>query len=179
MPSIHRSESPSLRPFAPPELPGFAATMDALTPVPPVVQNHTGPSDPGLSGYRAVPSDHSFPKHLVLPPSSRSDFNSGAYRHLLAKAFPCGTNRRWASPRIRRLATTPGRNGFVSYGLVVRIRLLSTPPCDDAVTFHYEVRTGPRPGLAPGQHGTLPDARVPAFAGMTDRGCSRLRGNDN
>ena len=48
VPSIHRSESPSLRPFAPPELPGFNATMDALTPVRSAGQRPTARSNGSL-----------------------------------------------------------------------------------------------------------------------------------
>lgn len=42
-----------------------------------------------------------------------------------------------ASPFPSRLATTPGRIGFVSYGPPLRLRLLPTSPHGDAVTFDY------------------------------------------
>jgi hypothetical protein len=43
-----------------------------------------------------------------------------------------------ASPFGSRLAEISGRNGFVSYGLVVHLLLLPTPPRDDAVTVGYK-----------------------------------------
>jgi hypothetical protein len=45
--------------------------------------------------------------------------------------------RVWVSPFIRRLTERTGRNGFVSYGLLIHLLLLSTPPCGDAVTVSY------------------------------------------
>ena len=46
----------------------------------------------------------------------------------------------WTSPLPRRLVNASGRIEFISflfYGLVVRFRLPSTPPLDDAVAFSY------------------------------------------
>jgi hypothetical protein len=43
----------------------------------------------------------------------------------------------WASPLASRLAVRTGRNGFVSYGLLIHLLLLPTPPYGDAVTFGY------------------------------------------
>ena len=42
-----------------------------------------------------------------------------------------------ASPRMSRLADPPRQTGLSSYGLPVRLRLLSTPPHSDAVTFDF------------------------------------------
>jgi hypothetical protein len=45
--------------------------------------------------------------------------------------------RVWVSPFIGRLTERTGRNGFVSYGLLIHLLLLSTPPRGDAVTVSY------------------------------------------
>ena len=55
-----------------------------------------------------------------------------------------------------------------SYGLHVRLRLLSTPHHDDAVTFGYRERASPGGGLSPPRSRLLPGARMPAYAGMTN-----------
>ena len=108
-----------LRPLAPPALPGFKATMDALTPEPPAIRSCC-PPDPvegmygsyhrlegplkvcgsGLPASRDRSSEHSVPNHLTVPavalthsPSARQAFR--------------------ASPRERGLADRPCRNGFV------------------------------------------------------------------
>ena len=61
---------------------------------------------------------------------------SRCHVRLVERAFPkCGS---WASPLASRLATASGRIKFVSCGLVIRLRLLSTRPRGHAVTFDYE-----------------------------------------
>ena len=73
------------------------------------------------------PSNHTASNH---PMPSR------CHVRLVERAFPkCGS---WASPVASRLATASGRIEFVSCGLVVRLRLLSTLPRGNAVTFDYE-----------------------------------------
>src|SRR6266699_47095 len=63
------STSTSLRPFAPPALPGFFATMDALTPerrlfVPILTSNEHRPSSAQVSLLHVIePSDHSISNH--------------------------------------------------------------------------------------------------------------------
>ncbi len=52
------------------------------------------------------------------------------------------------------------------YGLHIRLRLLSTPPRGDAVTFGYRERASPGGGLSPPRSRLLPGARIPAFVGM-------------
>jgi hypothetical protein len=54
---------------------------------------------------------------------------------------PVGRIVTWASPFTRRLATATGRIEFVTYGPVVHLRMLSTPPRGDAVTFGYNAQT--------------------------------------
>jgi len=102
-----------LRPLARPALPGFIATMGALTPEQPALRRpltlawrrrssheHRLDIGSGLPALRDGPSEHSVPNHLTAPavalthnPSARQAF--------------------WASPRMRRLAGRPCRNGFV------------------------------------------------------------------
>ena len=116
---LGHSTSIFLRPLAPPALPGFRATMDALTPEPPAIRPCC-PPDPvggmcgsyhrlegpikvrssGLPASRDRSSKHSVPNHLSVPavalthnPSARQAFR--------------------ASPQMRRLADRTGRNGFV------------------------------------------------------------------
>jgi len=92
-------------------------------------------------------SDHSVSNHL---PSSRrvsGVFLRQAYRTTLAWLPRCrGPSVYWASPVSSRLATTVGRSEFIvgtSYGLIVHLQLLSTPPRGDAVTFGYRVPEHP------------------------------------
>ena len=102
-----------LRPLARPALPGFTATMGALTPEQAALRRplplakrrrstheHRLEICSGLPALRDRPSEHSIPNHLTAPavalthnPSARQAF--------------------WASPRMRRLAGRPCRNGFV------------------------------------------------------------------
>ena len=103
-----------LHPFAPPELPGFFATMDALTPARPALRPHsramnTGLCRAGLPVSRVWPSEHSAPNHLAR---SWSRFNT---QPLSGSGFQRRSGRRWfwASLLSSKLATRPGRNGFV------------------------------------------------------------------
>ena len=108
-----------LRPLALPALPGFIATMDALTAVPPAIRALCPPDpvagmygshhrlegpvkvrDSALPASRDGSSEHSVPNHRTGPavalthnPSARQAFR--------------------ASPRMRRLTDRTGRNGFV------------------------------------------------------------------
>jgi hypothetical protein len=123
-----------LRPFAPPALPGFIATMDALTParrlfVPALRHMNTSCTRAGLPASRVWPSEHSVPNHLARPrhrfdtqPFSVTDFRLTSVR---------------VSPFPSRLTARPGRIGFVAYGLLVHLPLLSTTPRGVAVTFGY------------------------------------------
>ena len=100
-----------LRPLARPALPGFTATMGALTPEQaalrrpmPLAKRRRSTHEHRLEIGSGLPalrdSEHSIPNHLTAPavalthnPSARQAF--------------------WASPRMRRLAGRPCRNGFV------------------------------------------------------------------
>ena len=61
----------------------------------------------------------------------------------------------------------PAETDSSSYGLLVRFRLLSTPPRGDAVTFSYMCSDSTWHGFAPCRQSVLTDARSPAFAGRT------------
>jgi len=66
----------------------------------------------------------------------------------------------WTSPCGRWLVTTTGRIEFtLHYRPRIRFQLLSTPPCDDAVTFSYRVQVSPEQGLPPCRYLALTGAR--------------------
>ena len=62
---------------------------------------------------------------------------------------PSASNDFQASPYPGRLAVQLRRIGFVSYGLLLRLLLLPTPPHGDAVTLDYARRDFVRQGLSP------------------------------
>ena len=55
----------------------------------------------------------------------------------------------------------PAETGSSSYGPTVRLRLLPTPPRDDAVTFSFRERASPGKGLAPLGPRLVPGALAP------------------
>ena len=57
-------------------------------------------------------------------------------------------------------------SGSSSYGLLVRLRLLPTPPRGDAVTFGYTCCDYTWHGLSPCRQSVLTDALIPAKAGI-------------
>jgi hypothetical protein len=108
-----------LRPFAPSALPGFFATMDALTParrlfVPALRHMNTSWSRAGLPALRVWSSEHSIPNHLARP------------RHRFSTQPLSVTGFRRCRSGLRlfasRLAARPGRIGFVS------LRTARSPP---------------------------------------------------
>ncbi len=98
---------------------------------------------------------HSVPNH----PVSLSDGDSPSLRN-----YSVPTPRSWLRLQLADSPTTPGRNGFVSYGLVDHFPLLSTLPRGNAVMFGFgpgEVRRGIPTSLVLRTHvrtstGTLP-----------------------
>jgi hypothetical protein len=147
-----------LRPFAPPALPGFVATMDALTPAGAGLGGFwpIGPSCHRQVSLRHVvePSDRSVSNHPWPP----SEFGLLALRGLprVTDRFqpgtptPVGSERQlgFAFSQQARRGHRPNRV-WLPYGPVVRLRLLPTPSRDDAVTFGYKVQTEPWQGLPP------------------------------
>src|SRR5258708_39763661 len=91
-----------------------------------------------------------------------SGFLSPAYRRSLLVGSASSLAGISASLGLRLfLAGSPRRQAesrSSSYGRVVHLPLLSTPPHGDAVTFGYEVQTKPRRGLAPRRYRTLASA---------------------
>src|SRR5512138_2253671 len=86
------------------------------------------------------PSDRSVSNHPPLSSELGLLMLRGVPRGHASRATPlAGPPASWASPFTRRLATTTGRIEFVSYGPVLRLRLLPTSSCDDAVTVGYNV----------------------------------------
>ena len=181
---LHRSTF--LPPLAPRALPRFLATMEALTPARPVLrlllQNERRPFTGQVSlVHMAQASTHSVTKHLT-PPSTASllpdqrDGLPGPFRFRAIRSGSRGFSQPGASLRSRsglRLESAgSSRRAAEScslhcYGLRVRLRLLSTPPRGDAVTFGYRERASPGGGLSPPNSRLLPGARIPASAGMT------------
>ncbi len=86
------------------------------------------PRPAGLSAYSALPSEHPIPKHVMRL--------NVAFAVTSARSI--GARR---APRLRHvIAGSPlhtAESGSSSYRLLFRLRLLSTPPHDDAVTFGY------------------------------------------
>ena len=127
--SVH-STSTFLRPFAPPELPGFHATMDALTPARRALRTgrfrtfrnpaHERPPR-GRTGLPASQHRIFRPFHLQPPlviPAADLVLRYGAYRrktasHSLHSLSRVSLDVTWASPFPSRLATTTGRIEFV------------------------------------------------------------------
>ena len=143
--------------------PHRCGTMKALTPAPFTYGT-------GLPTYLATSSCRSVSNHVDCPVI--------AYHH----ASVTGEFR--TSPCMSRLVAAPRRMSSSSYGLTVRLRLLSTSPRDDAVTFGFGVLAVSdtdfhRADVAPHRRthtgesryrSSLPSARhpwMPAGAGMT------------
>ena len=119
IPSCVVHSSTFLRPFAPPELPGFVATMDSLTPERPVLRAHRRTVNavlnrPGLLASWIKPSDHSVSNH---PPSPLEpglvSVQSLPRESTLWWVAPRRAQASWASPIGSRLAATTGRIEFV------------------------------------------------------------------
>ena len=140
-----------LHPFAPRALPRFFATMGALTPDRGVLRTHTRgnelPTCPGQVSLlnTARPSMHSVSKHLSRPaiasllPTQRDRLPGSLF-----SVSRSGLRLESAGSSLRSAESSSS-----SYGLHVRLRLLSTPPHGDAVTFGYREWAPPARGLAP------------------------------
>ena len=110
-----------LRPFAPPELPGFVATMNALTPERRYSRNRARVDRPVRSGllvscFRL--SGHSVSNHPLSSSKfglvSLRDLPSNRIRHPTHPLGRVPHDVNWASPLASRLTTTTGRIEFVS-----------------------------------------------------------------
>jgi hypothetical protein len=173
----HRSHASTfLRPFAPRALPRFYATMDALTPargaLRTLIRGNEHPPWPGQVSllHMTRTSMHSVTKHLTRPviayvlPAQRDRLPGSALMGSPGRSRS-GLRLESAGSSLRTAESCSS-----SYGLHVRLRLLSTPPRGDAVTFDYRERASPGRGLAPLRSRLLAGARIPAFAGMTNAG---------
>jgi hypothetical protein len=138
-----------LHPLAPPALPGFIATMSALTPARGCACGlldlaHIPCSTPrrslhftGLT-FRALrlQSPHRSPDRFVTCPVSVGGF---PFITGLGFTFPSHGSSPWAgsgSP------VGTAESSLCDYGWPVRLALLPTPPHDDAVTVGYRTETG-------------------------------------
>ena len=142
-----------LHPFAPPELPGFCATMGALTPGRPALRltrEHRLDRRPGLpaSCHRAFRSFRLQPPAVV--PTRFWGFWRRAYRTTgtWSPVFRPVRQLGFAIEEQARHDSRPNRVHW-RYGLIVHLRLLSTPPRGDAVTFGYGVPEHPGRDLHP------------------------------
>jgi len=110
-----------LHPFAPPALPGFHATMSALTPAGQPYRDRPARAVRSASRYPCF-MPHTFRPFCRQPPfvvrRAWSGFVTPAYRRTLPEGKrlthswdPCVI---WASPFASRLATTTGRIAFVT-----------------------------------------------------------------
>jgi len=160
--------STSLRPFTPQALPCFHATIDALTPIRPVLrlsmQNERRPYNGQVSlVHMTRTSLHSVTKHLTRPitafrcPPSVLDFQAWRDHPSLSRS---GLRLESESSSLR----TAESCSQYCYGLHVRLRLLPTPPRGDAVTVGYRERASPGGGLSPPCSRLLPGARIPGQA---------------
>jgi hypothetical protein len=136
--------STSLPPFAPPELPGFDATLGALTPGRSALRlshEHRLDRRPGLP-VLCQRTFRSF--RLQSPPVVPTPFwgfSRRAYRTTGLVVAPFREPVRHLGFALDRRAHHDSRPNRVHlrYGLIVHLRLLSTPPRGDAVTFGYGV----------------------------------------
>jgi hypothetical protein len=114
------------------------------------------------------PSLHSVTKHLVRPviasmlPAQRDRLPDDRSDGFALSVIRSGLRLKSAGS-----SQHTAESCFSSYGLLVRLRLLPTPPHGDAVTFGYREGASPARGLAPLSLRLLAGARIPAFAGMT------------
>jgi len=115
-----------LRPFAPPALPGFHATMDALTPRRPALRILIRDNE-----HRPVPSRspcfmrQTFPPFRLQPPVAASETWFGFLSELTARSADRIPRDHGVLgfPLARRLAATTGRIEFV-----IILRTSSSPP---------------------------------------------------
>ena len=115
---------------------------------------------PASSLLWARPSLHSVTKHLTRPATaSPLPAQRGRLPGLLSRS---GLRLLSAGSSLRAAESCS-----LSYGLQVRLRLLSTSHHNNAVTFGYRDRASPGGGLSPPRSRLLPGARIPASAGMT------------
>jgi hypothetical protein len=166
-----RQVSTFLRPFAPQALPRFSATTGALTPARLALRTqwkrneHQPFSEQVSLVHSALTSMHSVPNHLTRPSIPFVLPTQGDRLLTLHSYVPRLVN---FSNRLRLSlegsSLRPAESVLLSYGLRVRLRLLSTPPRGDAVTFGYRERASPGRGLAP-----LCVHQLPGALGATGR----------
>jgi len=175
-PSTRNSRTSAfLHPFAPQALPCFFTNMGALTPARLALRtlwkrNEHQPFSGQVSLLNTVqPSLHSVTKHLVRPvvafvlPTQRDRLPVGCSNGFALSVIRSGLRLESAGS-----SQHTAESCFSSYGLQVRLRLLSTPPHGDAVTFGYRERASPggdfHPLIAPARRRTDSGLKI---AGMT------------
>jgi hypothetical protein len=122
-----------LHPFAPPALPGFVATMGALTPGRPSLRilmrdNELRPGiHPGLLVSCIEPSRRSISNHLLPPPRPDLVLTRSLPRGLPTTSLTRDQSVIWASPLGCRLATN-NRPNRVRYPMDRRFTSSCSPP---------------------------------------------------
>ena len=136
-----------LHPFAPPALPGFLATMGALTPGRSALRilirdNELRPGiRPGLLVSCIKPSHRSASNHLLPSPGSGLVLTRSVPRGLPTASLSRDQGVIRASPSLEGWPRQPAESSSSSCGPAVHLQLLSTPSHEDAVTFGYNVQT--------------------------------------
>ena len=162
LPRFPLSPSTFLRPFAPDPLQTLLSSYGRSDSCPP---RSWTLSLIACSTYGQGSLIHAPGLPTILSPTTCGRSVSPRYatfRRIESRSLPYGSSP-YGNSRLRHsLATSPhlaGRIEFLSYGLAVHLRLLSTPSRDDAVTFGYRV-TLTRRGLPPLRPSALSGARV-------------------
>jgi hypothetical protein len=167
----HCVASTFLRPFAHPALLGFDAPMDALTPGRRLFVSLSGTLNsvpfPPRSPFLTCSTFQPFrpqPPCCHFPFAAFARYLSRKGRRVYPPGRPYFSRRDFAVARSEvrpRLAGSPtglAESGSSSYGLVVHLPLLSTPPRGDAVTVNYRLVTKSSRGLAPRRSNTFKGA---------------------
>jgi len=90
----------------------------------------------GIPDFATRASDRSVPKHLMISRHRFLTFLS--VPRFVSDRFPSAPFHVWTSPSDGRLVRSPGRNRFLSYGPVICLPMLSTPPLRDAVSVGFD-----------------------------------------
>jgi hypothetical protein len=159
VPSLHRHYPP---------LPRYYGRSDSCPPVLRLpMQNERRPYNGQVSlVHMTRPSLHSVTKHLTrpiiafrCPPSVMGSRDT----RITPSQFRSGLHLESEGSSLRAAESC----SQYCYGLHVRLRLLPTQPCGDAVTVGCREREPPGGGLPPPCSRLLPGARTPACAGVT------------
>ena len=120
----------------------------------------------GLSASFALPSEHPTPSHVVTP----------GHHHLIHVGVPAGSCDLDFALDLRARRLHHAETGSSSCGLLLRLRLLPTPPRGDAVAFGYMWRDLTWVGLSPPDKATSQTHRSRITSAPTWRSGPRFPG---